>query len=85
MTEAEKLTFVTRRIGSADPACGFRCGKHPLDDYFRRHALDNDQKNIGRTYVLEASAEDVANVGCSCRFRSRATPSQTTDRAGPSV
>lgn len=61
MTEAEKPTFVTRRIGSDDPACGFRCGKHPLDDYFRRHALDNDQKNIGRTYVLDASDDDIAD------------------------
>ena len=61
MTEAGKPSFVTRRIGSADSACGFRCGKHPLDDYFRRHALDNDQKNIGRAYVIDASSEELAN------------------------
>lgn len=50
----------TRRIGPADPACGFRCGQHQLDNYFRRHALPNDQGNIGLAYVAEASAEDVA-------------------------
>ena len=46
MTEPASPTYLTRRIGPADPACGFRCGKHPLDDYFRRHALPNDQGNI---------------------------------------
>lgn len=49
---------MTRRIGPGDPACGFRCGKHALDDYFARHALPNDQAGIGRAYVLEASPED---------------------------
>jgi GNAT superfamily N-acetyltransferase len=49
---------MTRRIGPGDPACGFRCGKHPLDDYFARHALPNDQAGVGRAYVLEASPED---------------------------
>lgn len=51
---------LTHRIGPADPACGFRCGKHPLDDYFRRHALPNDQGNIGLAYVVDASAQDLA-------------------------
>ena len=49
---------MTRRIGPGDPACGFRCGKHALDDYFARHALPNDQAGIGRAYVSEASPED---------------------------
>lgn len=31
-------TYVTSRIEEADPREGFRCGKHPLDDYFKRHA-----------------------------------------------
>ena len=60
MTEPASATYVTRRIGPADPACGFRCGKHPLDDYFRRHALPNDQGNIGLAYVVEATGDDVA-------------------------
>lgn len=60
MTEPASPTYLTRRIGPADPACGFRCGKHPLDDYFRRHALPNDQGNIGLAYVVDASADDVA-------------------------
>ena len=60
MRGSETPTYLTRRIGPADPACGFRCGKHPLDDYFRRHALANDQRNIGRAYVVEATTDDVA-------------------------
>ena len=49
---------MTRRIGPGDPGCGFRCGKHALDDYFARHALPNDQAGVGRAYVFEASPED---------------------------
>jgi len=52
---------MTRRIAAGDPACGFRCGSHALDDYFARHALPNDQAGISRVYVLEASCEDIAN------------------------
>lgn len=60
MTEPATPTYLTRRIGPADPACGFRCGKHPFDDYFRRHALPNDQGNIGLAYVVDASPDDIA-------------------------
>lgn len=35
MTQTEMPAALTRRIGPSDPACGFRCGKRPLDDYFR--------------------------------------------------
>ena len=35
--------------------CGFVCGKHALYDFLRRHALGNDQNNVGLTYVLEAT------------------------------
>lgn len=61
MTESlQEPVYRTRRIQPSDPKCGFRCGKHPLDDYFRRHALSNDQGNIGRAYVFEASVEERA-------------------------
>lgn len=50
----------TRRIGPTDPTCGFHSGTRPLDDYFRRHALTNDQGDVGRAYVHEASAVDQA-------------------------
>lgn len=53
-------SYRTRPIGPADPTSDFRSGTHPLDDYFRRHALTNDQGDVGRAYVLDASAEDVA-------------------------
>ena len=53
-------SYRTRPIGPADPASGFRSGIRPLDDYFRRHALTNDQGDVGRAYVLEASSDDIA-------------------------
>lgn len=42
-----------------DSRSGFRSGVHALDDYFARHALANDQMDVGRAYVLEASDEDL--------------------------
>lgn len=59
MTDFSSPTYLTRRIGPTDPTCDFRCGKHPLDDYFRRHALTNDQGGIGLAYVKEASVVDL--------------------------
>lgn len=52
-------SYRTRPIGPADPGSGFRSGTRPLDDYFQRHALANDQGDVGRAYVFEASAEDI--------------------------
>ena len=53
-------SYCTRPIGPSDPASGFRSGTRALDDYFQRHALSNDQGDLGRAYVLDASAENVA-------------------------
>ena len=58
MTESRGRS--TRRIIDADPPSGFRSGVQALDDYFQRHALPNDRVGIGRTYVMEAVAEDLA-------------------------
>jgi GNAT superfamily N-acetyltransferase len=44
--------YQTDSIRPEDPASGFHCGKHPLDDFFARHALDNDRQGLGKTYVL---------------------------------
>lgn len=57
----ERARYATRRIEAADVSHGFTCGKHPLDDYFRRHALANDAAGIGRAYVVpRAPDEDAA-------------------------
>jgi GNAT superfamily N-acetyltransferase len=55
-------SYVTLRIEESDAKSGFRCGKHPLDDYFRRHAVPNDLASIGRTYVLRRGAADDADL-----------------------
>jgi hypothetical protein len=60
MTDPPQGRRTTRPIRADDPSCGFRCGKHPLDDYFARHALANDRAGIGRAYVLPASTEEAA-------------------------
>lgn len=54
----EEPRYATVRIDAADVAAGFRCGKHPLDDYFKRHALKNDEAGISRAYVLRRTDDD---------------------------
>jgi GNAT superfamily N-acetyltransferase len=54
--------YETSRVEEADAKSGFRCGKHPLDDYFKRHAVPNDVANIGRTYVLRRGPTDDAGL-----------------------
>ncbi len=46
------------RVEAEDVAAGFQCGKRSLDDFFARHALANDQKGIGCTYVLRRQDGD---------------------------
>ncbi len=58
MSAADARSYATGRIEPADATSGFRCGKHPLDDYFARHALANDQAGIGRAYVSRKSTGD---------------------------
>jgi len=41
-----------RPFEKADARSDFRCGKHTLDDYFHRHAANNDALGVGRTFVL---------------------------------
>jgi GNAT superfamily N-acetyltransferase len=47
--------FVTSPIGEADAAAGFECGTPELDSFFASHALANDRRGIGRTFVLRRS------------------------------
>ncbi len=46
------------RIAPCDAQSEFRSGVHALDDYFRRHAVRNDEAGIGRAYVLRRSGDD---------------------------
>lgn len=57
MTDAGSL-YITTQIEPEDVATDFSCGKHPLDDYFKRHALPNDRASIGRAYVLRRNDND---------------------------
>lgn len=56
----EEPRYATVRIDAADAASGFRCGKHPLDDYFKRHALKNDEAGISRAYVLRRADDETS-------------------------
>ena len=50
--------YATVPIEAGDAASGFSCGKPPLDDYFKRHAIRNDRAGISRAYVLRRAEAD---------------------------
>lgn len=54
--------FATVRIGEEHLGSGFSCGEPALDRFFARHALSNDRRGIGRTFVLERSSDDTHAV-----------------------
>jgi GNAT superfamily N-acetyltransferase len=54
----ERPRYVTVPIEPGDAASGFSCGKLPLDDYFKRHAIRNDRAGISRAYVLRRAEAD---------------------------
>lgn len=49
-------------ISAEDAKAGFRSGVHPLDDYFKRHALTNDRAGISRCFVLRPEQADLPQV-----------------------
>lgn len=58
------LPYITSAIEPADVVSSdFSCGKHPLDDYFKRHALSNHLAGISRAYVLRRAPSDVLARG----------------------
>jgi hypothetical protein len=92
MTETQ-AQYVTSRIDPEDTRAGFHSGKHPLDDYFARHALANDREGIGRAYVLRRADDDEPGLppaySASCRsaLRERRLPksSPVTHRTAAST
>jgi hypothetical protein len=57
MMEPEQPCLTTQ-IEPIDAKAGFSCGKHSLDDYFKRHAVANDRSGISRAYVLRRGSAD---------------------------
>ena len=49
-------------IDEGDPDSGFECGEPPLDAFFARHALRNDRRGLGRTFVLRRSQGDQGSL-----------------------
>jgi len=55
--------FITEPIADDDPTRGFCCGVPALDDFFARHALPNDRRGLGKTFVLRAQSGEPAILG----------------------
>lgn len=49
-------------IAAEDIGKGFRSGVHPLDDYFARHALPNDQAGASRGFVVRPESAELPIV-----------------------
>lgn len=84
MTDAERR-YATVRIDAADVASGFRCGKHPLDDYFKRHALKNDEAGISRAYVLRRADDDETSLPRVLGFYTLSMAVVTAEQAARAV
>lgn len=54
--------YITSQVEADDAASGFSCGKHPLDDYLKRHAVSNDRAGVSRAYVLRRRESDPATL-----------------------
>jgi predicted N-acetyltransferase YhbS len=50
------------RLGGQHDISGFDCGMKDLDDWLRVHALENQRRNLSRTFVLVDDTEAV--IGC---------------------
>lgn len=61
MIDAGSL-YVTLQVEPEDATSGFSCGKHPLDDYLKRHAVSNDRAGISRAYVLRRRESDPSEL-----------------------
>ena len=77
--------YQVTRLDPADIAAGFRCGKHPLDDFFARHALPNDRAGICRVYVLRRRAIDAPNLPAVLGFYTLSMASVTADSLAPAL
>ena len=49
--------YITATIDDDDPAGGFRSGVPALDTFFAKHALPNDRRGLGKTFVLRSPGE----------------------------
>ena len=54
------MDWKTERLTERHDCRRFRCGKHALDSFLKRHALENDRRGLGNTYV--AVAEETGRV-----------------------
>ncbi len=47
------------RLSAAHRLDGFSCGNKTLDDWLRNHAIQNQDRNLSRTFVLVDDADEV--------------------------
>ena len=53
--------YITSPLTPADAKAGFSSGVHPLDDFFRRHALTNQEAGVSNTFVLRSQQTEGAD------------------------
>ena len=75
-------TSITTPVEEADARSGFTCGEPALDAFFARHAVANDERGIGTTFVLRGAVEgDPAVLG----FYTLSMASVEADQLAPAL
>lgn len=77
--------YLTTAITPEDTAAGFSSGVHPLDDYFRRHALSNSTQGVGRVYVLRPNPSEAADLPSVIGFYTLSMAQLESSLAGPII
>lgn len=76
------LTLPIEQISERHDTRRFKCGKHALDHYLKKHACRNTRDNVSTTYVL--AAEDNAVQGyysiCTGSVERAGLPDETLPR-----
>ena len=77
--------FATEPIREGDPEAGFSCGEPALDQFFRRHALRNDARGVGRTFVRRRTAADPTDLPALLGFYTLSMADLVTERLPESL
>ena len=83
MSLRETASYETARLRPDDVVAVFCCGKHPLDDFFARHALANDRAGICRVYVLHRREADPPSLPAILGFYTLSMASVSADSLTP--
>lgn len=57
------MSFVVEPLSRAHDRASFDCGEPPLDEFIRRHARQNQERDVSRSYVAVRDTGDLRVLG----------------------